>query len=243
MAWATVADIATIVAVPLVMDPSKALRAGLGALVVAAAAVLMLLIARWLQRRNAIALLRTDSAHRAWGLDLRAALIALFALCALAQALGISIMIAGFAAGLIVAVEGGPRRLSDQVTGVAGGFLVPVFFVVLGASLDLRALVQSGKELELAALLILGVGAVHMLAGTVIRAPLWTSLVVSAQLGVPVAIVKLGLANGVIVAGEAGAVILAALASLGFCALGAALAQRAAIAAPAARAPLATDVR
>jgi len=77
-----------------------------------------------------------------------------------------------------------------------------------------------------------------VLAGKVIRAPLWTSLVVSAQLGVPVAIVKLGLANGVLRAGEGGAIIVAALASLGICALGAALAQRSVTqAAPVARTP------
>ncbi len=226
MAWATVADVSTIVAVPLVMDPAKAVHAGLGALAVAAAGVAVLFTARWLARLDAVEQLREDSAHRAWALDLRVSLVALFALCALAQGLGISIMIAGFAAGLVVAVEGGPTRLSDQVTGVAGGFLVPMFFVVLGASLNVRALVQSSKELELTAVLILGIGVVHVLAGKLIRAPLWTSLVVSAQLGVPVAIVKLGLADGVLRVGEGGAIIVAALASLGFCAFGAALAQR-----------------
>ena len=235
MAWATVADVSTIVAVPLVMQPSRAVHAALGALAVTAAAIAVLLLARVLARAGAVQALRQDSAARAWALDLRVSLIALFALCALAQGLGISIMIAGFAAGLIVAVEGGPHRLSDQVSGVAAGFLVPVFFVVLGASLDIRALVQSGKELELAAALIVGVGAVHILAGLVIRAPLWTSLVVSAQLGVPVAIVKLGLADHVLKPGEGGAIIAAALASLGLCAAGAALARRPST--PAATAP------
>jgi Kef-type K+ transport system membrane component KefB len=57
-------------------------------------------------------------------------------------------MIAGFAAGLVVAVEGGPHRLSDQVSGVANGFLVPVFFVVLGASLNARALVNGSGVLN-----------------------------------------------------------------------------------------------
>ena len=231
MAWATIADVVTIVAVPLVMNPSRAVHAGLGALVVVGAGAAVLVIARGLQSRQAVRMLRVSSAHRAWALDLRVSLVVLFALCALAQGLGISIMIAGFTAGLVVAVQGGPSRLSDQVTGVAGGFLVPVFFVVLGASLDIRALVQSSRELELAAALIAGVGLVHVGAGKVIRAPLWTSLVVSAQLGVPVAIVKLGLADGVLKPGEGGAIILAALASLGFCALGTALAQRTAVAA------------
>jgi len=201
-------------------------HAALGALAVAGAAVVVLISSRVLQRLAAVHELRSLSGPRSWALDLRVSLVALFALCAMAQGLGISIMIAGFAAGLIVAVEGGPQRLSDQVAGVASGFLVPVFFVVLGASLDLRALVQSGKELELAAVLIVGIGVVHVLAGLVIRAPVWTALVVSAQLGVPVAVVKLGLAGGVLKAGEGGAIIVAALASLGMCAVGAGLAGR-----------------
>ena len=83
-------------------------------------------IARCLAREDGGARAPSASrARRAWALDLRVALLALFALCALAQWVGTSIMIAGFAAGLIVAVEGGPHRLSDQVAGVADGFLVP----------------------------------------------------------------------------------------------------------------------
>jgi Kef-type K+ transport system membrane component KefB len=226
MAWATVADIATIVAVPLVLNPSKAVHAGLGALAVAGGAVAVLILARLLQREGPIADLRSLSGPRSWALDLRVALVALFALCALAEAVGTSIMIAGFAAGLIVAVEGGPARLSDQVSGVANGFLVPVFFVVLGASLDLRALVQQPKELELAAALIVGIPVVHVLGGLAIRAPAWAGLVVSAQLGVPAAVVKLGLAQRILRPGEGGAIILAALTSLGVCAAGAAMSGR-----------------
>jgi Kef-type K+ transport system membrane component KefB len=227
MAWATVADVATIVAVPLVLNPSRAVRSGLGALAVVAGAILVLVLARVLARQQSVHELRKLSRSRSWALDLRVSLVALFALCGLAEWVGTSIMIAGFAAGLIVAVEGGPHRLSDQVSGVAGGFLVPVFFVVLGASLDVRSLVQSPTELELAGALILGIGVVHVLAGMLIRAPLWTSLLVCAQLGVPAAVVKLGLANGVLKPGEGAAVISAALVSLGLCGAGAAIASRA----------------
>jgi Kef-type K+ transport system membrane component KefB len=225
MAWVTVADIATIVAVPLVLNPSKALRAALGALAVAGGAVVVLLLARGIAREQQVRELRRQSKRKGWALDLRVALLALFSLCALAEWAGTSIMIAGFAAGLVVAVEGGPRRLSDQVTGVAAGFLVPVFFVVLGARLDVRALVSSPTELELAGALIVGIIAVHVLAGRVIRAPLWASLVVCAQLGVPAAVVKLGLAEHVLKAGQGAAIIVAALASLGICAAGAAMAR------------------
>jgi Kef-type K+ transport system membrane component KefB len=227
MAWATVADVSTIVAVPLVLQPSKAARAALGALAVAGGAVAVLLLARLLARDKFVQRLRKESKARAWALDLRVALVALFALAALAQWVGTSIMIAGFAAGLIVAVEGGPHRLSDQVSGVSNGFLVPVFFVVLGASLNVRALVQTPKELELAGGLIVGMIAVHVLAGFVIRAPLYASLIVTAQLGVPAAIAKLGISDHVLGPGEAAAIIVGALVSLGVCATGAALAKKA----------------
>jgi len=226
MAWATVADIVTIVAVPLVLNPSKALRAALGALAVAAGAVVVLFAARVLAREGEVHSLRRQSAIKAWALDLRVALAALFALCALAEWVGTSIMIAGFAAGLIVALEGGPQRLSDQVSGVANGFLVPVFFVVLGASLNVRALVQTPKDLELAAALIVGMVVVHVLAAKLIRAPIWSALIVTAQLGVPAAVVKLGLAQGLLKPGQGAAIILGALASLGVCATGTAIAKR-----------------
>jgi Kef-type K+ transport system membrane component KefB len=225
MAWVTLADITTIVAVPLVMNPSKAVRAGLGALAVTGGGLVVLGVARLLSREHVVHALRRLSGPRAWALDLRVSLIALFALAALAQLIGTSIMIAGFAAGLVVAVEGGPQRLSDQVAGVAGGFLVPVFFVVLGASLNVRALVQTPKELELAAGLVVGMIAVHILAGMAIRAPVWTSMIVTAQLGVPAAVVKLGLAQGVLVPGEGAAVIVGAIASIGICAAGVAIAR------------------
>jgi Kef-type K+ transport system membrane component KefB len=123
------------------------------------------------------------------------------------------------------------------VSGVASGFLVPVFFVVLGASLDLRALVQTPKELELAAALIVGIPVVHVLGGMAVRAPVWVGLVVSAQLGVPAAIVKLGLAGRILRPGEGGAIIVAALASLGICAAGAALSGRSSVQPTAASGP------
>ncbi len=227
MAWATVADVATIVAVPLVLNPSKALRAGLGVLAVAAGAVVVLFVARFLADSSQVRSLRHTSKKRKWALDLRFALLALFALCALAQWAGTTIMIAGFAAGLIVAVEGGPHRLSNQVSGVANGFLVPLFFVVLGASLNVRALVQTPTALELTVALIVGMVLVHLIAGVVIRAPAWVALIVTAQLGVPAAVVKLGLSDGVLTAGQGAAIILAALASLGICAAGTAIASAA----------------
>jgi Kef-type K+ transport system membrane component KefB len=88
-------------------------------------------------------------------------LLVLFLLPWLAQQGGTSILIAGFAAGVMVALIGGPKRLSTQVRGIADGFFVPLYFVVLGAQLDLAGLVRSPSMLALAGALAALNVAVH----------------------------------------------------------------------------------
>ena len=63
-------------------------------------------------------------------------------------------LLGGFGMGLVVAEIGGPKRLSTQVRGVAEGFFVPLFFVVLGARLDVSALVDHPDLLLVTAALI-----------------------------------------------------------------------------------------
>ena len=41
---------------------------------------------------------------------------------------------------MIVALAGEPRRLTQQLVGLAEGFFVPFFFVSLGARLNFRSL-------------------------------------------------------------------------------------------------------
>ena len=76
---------------------------------------------------------------------------------------------------------------------------MPVFFVVLGASLNVRALLRTPSDIELALALVAGMVLVHVLAARAIRAPVSTALIVTAQLGVPAAVVNLGLAEHVLV--------------------------------------------
>ena len=53
----------------------------------------------------------------------------------------------------MVSLIGEPRRVADQLIGLGEGFFVPLFFVVLGARLDLRALVHSRDDFLLFVLL------------------------------------------------------------------------------------------
>ena len=220
MAQVTIADIAAIVALPLVLQPGHALRAALGGLLVAACVVLLYLVTRLLHGRPLVGRVRSWSRKRGWALDLRVSLLVLFGLVWVAERSGTSALIAGFGVGLLVAAAGGPKRLSRQVAGVAQGFMVPLFFVVLGARLDLRALWHQPSLLMLAALLAALNAALHLLAALFTRQQLGAGLAATAQLGVPAAVVTLGLEQHVLTDGEGSAIVAAALVSLALTAAG-----------------------
>ena len=225
-AQVAVADVAGIVAVPLVLRPGRAWHAALGTVLIAVCAVAILLALRQLRTRSWIRALRRRSKQRAWALDLRLSLLVLFALCWIAVRTGASILIAGFAIGLVVAAVGGPKRFSRQVTGIGQGFFVPLFFVVLGARIDVRAFVEHGTLIELALLLIVFNVAIHAVGAAASRQPAAAGLAATAQLGVPTAVVSLGLQGRLFSAGTAAAIMVAALASIGISTVGVALLAR-----------------
>ncbi len=219
MAQVTIADLITILLVPIVLQPGRFAHAALGGLLVAAAVLLLFAIARALAPRDWVHRLRRLSKQRHWALDLRLSLLVLFLLAWIAQKGGTSILIAGFGAGLMVAVIGGPKRLSTQMRGIAEGFFIPLYFVVLGAQLDLEGLAHHPSLLALAAALAVLNVLIHLAAVALTHRPLVGGLVASAQLGVPAAVASLGLSEGVLSTGVATAIIVAALVSLGVCTL------------------------
>ena len=100
--------------------------------------------------------------------------------------------------GLVVAAIGGPKRLSTQVRGIAEGFFVPLFFVVLGARLDFSALFDHPDLLLVTVALIVLNLVIHAFAALATRQPLSAGLIATAQLGVPAAVVQIGLQEHVI---------------------------------------------
>jgi Kef-type K+ transport system membrane component KefB len=208
-----VADIACIIALPLAENPGKAGPAALGAVAVIAAGGAVFLVMRRLRDRGMLRRLHRLSSRRDFGLELRVRLIILFVLAGIAQLLGVSVMLAGFVAGLMLRAEGEPRRLARQLFGLTDGFLAPVFFVWLGASVDLRALVQSPRLILLAAMLIAGTVLVHA-ATNLAGQPLPFAVLASAQLGLPVAAVTIGTARDLLSPGEGAAILAAAMGSV-----------------------------
>ena len=226
MAQVTIADILTIVSVPVVLAPGRVGHAALGAALVALAAALTLVLARALSHQPWVHRVRKLSKRRHWALDLRLALLVLFLLAWIAERGGTSILVAGFGAGVTIALIGGPKRLSTQVRGVADGFLIPLYFVVLGARLDLDGLASHASILALALGLVALNVTIRLLASTLLRAGAAGALAASAQLGVPAAVASLGLSEHVLSPAVATAIIASALASLAISTAGVGLLAR-----------------
>jgi Kef-type K+ transport system membrane component KefB len=210
VAQVAIADTACIVALPLVIDPSQAGRAAVGALLISVCAAVLFLALRSLDRRGIWEKVRTESHERHLAIELRVSLIVLAGFCALAVRTHVSIMLAGFACGLAIAAAGEPRRLAKQLFALSDGFLSPLFFVWLGASLSLRTLGTDPKFMALGAALGVGAIAVH-LAMRALGQPLALGALSAAQLGVPVAAATIGEQSGTLAPGIPAALILGAL--------------------------------
>jgi Kef-type K+ transport system membrane component KefB len=224
MAQVAIADTACIIALPLVADPPRAGRAAVGTVIVLAVAGLLFLLLRELAERGLVTKLRAASVRHTFGLEMRLSLAALFGLAGLAVSVHVSVMLAGFAFGLVLAAIGTPRRLAAQLFAVTEGFLGPIFLIWLGASLDLRALSHHPRLLVLAVGLAVGTTVIHAL-GRLLGQPLPIAILASAQLGVPVAAVALGAQTHLLAAGEGGAILGAAVLSLGIAAVSSTRAQ------------------
>jgi len=205
-----IADAACIVALPLAIDPGHAGRAALGALAVILAGAAIYGVLVYLERGGYRHRLHHVSEERHFALELRISLMILFSLSAIASRSYVSVMLAGFVFGLAVSAIGEPRRLARQLFAITEGFFGPLFFVWLGASLDLRALGARPTLILLGVLL--GVGALlsHALA-RLTGQPLSLSSLAAAQLGVPVAAATVGTSLHVLLPGESAALILGAL--------------------------------
>ena len=212
-AQVAIADTACIVALPLLVDPPHAVQAALGVLVVTGCAVVLFVGLRWLERQGIRRRVHRLSESRKFALELRIQLAVLFTLAGVATWSNVSVMMAGFSFGLVMAAVGEPRRLARQLFALSDGFLGPLFFVWLGASLTLKDL--AGHPDMMALGLLLGAGALLAHADLAfLGLPLSLGVLSAAQLGVPVAAASIGTQLQVLLPGEAAALLVGALVTI-----------------------------
>jgi Kef-type K+ transport system membrane component KefB len=166
------------------------------------------------RRTGVFTKLRTRSVASNFGLELRINLVVVFSLAGLAEHVGVSVMLAGFAAGLILAAQGEPRRLAVQLFAVSDGFLAPLFFVWLGASLDLGSLGHHPKFILVGVVLGTGSVAIHAVVGRVAGQPWALGSMAAAELGLPISAVTIGEKSNLLRPGEGGALLIGMLVTL-----------------------------
>lgn len=220
-----IADAACIVALPLAIDPERAPQAALGVLAITGCAVVLYFVLRHFEHNGTRKRVRAYSKRHQLALELRISLILLFALSALALSTHVSIMLAGFALGLVVNAIGEPKRLARQLLGVTEGFFGPLFFVWLGASLQVRELLDHPQYIGLGCALGFGAVVAHC-ASRLAGQPLPLGVLAAAQLGVPVAAATLGTEEGLLAPGEPAALILAALLTIAAASVAGGVAKR-----------------
>lgn len=197
--WIAVADAVTALLMPLMLTSARHVPEALlgDALIVVAAALTIVLGHRFFGSTLAHDAKRL-SKERHWALRLRLSVLMLLFLGAIAEHTGASLLVAGFAAGIVLRRFGEPHRLAQELTGLATGFFVPAFFVLLGTGLDLKGLVHSPSAIALAVGMAVAATIVHLVAAIIVskqqRVP--AGLLASAQLGLPAAAAALGLATG-----------------------------------------------
>jgi Kef-type K+ transport system membrane component KefB len=220
-----IANTACIVLLPLVIDFSQASTAALGGLAVTGCAVVVYVVMRAGDRRGWRQRMHDYSHKQQLALELRTNLLVLFGLSALAVSTDVSIMLAGFALGLAIAMVGEPRRLARQLFGITEGFFGPLFFVWLGASLQVRELGSHPKFILLGVGLGLG-GALAHCAGRLLGQPLTFAVMSCTQLGVSVAAATIGTQRHLLAAGEASALMFGALLTIAATSVAGTLAAR-----------------
>ena len=205
-AWIAILDVMTVLAVPLVVRSGKVGKLLLGDLVIVVGALVVRLAAHLAAKAGRTKRVRKRSKRDGWALDLRVSLLILSLLCWVATESGTSVLLAGFVVGVMLATMGEPRRLAWQLIGVGEGFLVPLFFVLLGAKLDVRHLFERREDVLLAVAVVIGALVVHVVAARVARLPWSLGLLATAQVGVPAAVVNIGLATKFLTPGQGAAI-------------------------------------
>ncbi len=234
---AAVADFSTVLIVTLLFSTNHHSSAGARAMLVGLIVLLALVLflgVRFATRLAAVGRLIERHAGSTAQLRIRASFALLLGFTALADRLGLELILGSFLAGAIVAALAVQREhplYTVKLDAVGYGFFVPIFFIVTGANLNIPALAANHKSLVLVPLLFAAMVIVKAVPAGLYRLRHSTrdaaaaGVLQTAQLMLPVAAVQIGKQLGILSDAVGAAVILASffsmlLAPIGFSILG-----------------------
>jgi Kef-type K+ transport system membrane component KefB/Trk K+ transport system NAD-binding subunit len=152
-------------------------------------------------------------------IDVRGAFAVGLAFIALAQGLGVEIILGAFLGGALIALLAG-RGSSDlhhRLDVIGYAFFIPIFFIMVGVRFDLASVLSSPQTLLLVPLLLVAAYAVKLAAALIFRMnyswreTLGAGALLSSRLSLIIAVSAIGLELGVVDDATNSAIILVAL--------------------------------
>ncbi|HEY1015779.1 MAG TPA: cation:proton antiporter, partial [Herpetosiphonaceae bacterium] len=171
---ALVSDFATLLLLSVVMAIlSQGLTLDL--LLVMVLLVMFVAVARVMGRATRHPLLTRvteELSHATAQIQLRGVFALLVLWAVLAEALGVEVILGAFLAGVLVSLTnpGHSSPLREKLDAIGYGFLIPIFFISVGARFDLRSLLDSPQALLLVPVLLLAAYGVKLLPALLYRA-------------------------------------------------------------------------
>lgn len=162
-------------------------------------------LSRWQPLRRTL----NELAQATVQIKVRGALAVMFAFVVLSEVLGAEVILGAFLAGALVALITSPEDAGDmearhKLDAIGFGFIVPIFFIMVGVRFDLPALLSSASALALFPVLLLAAYAVKILPSLVLRnqyswrQSLSAGVLLSSRLSLIVAASAIGMRLGII---------------------------------------------
>ncbi|GAA0498726.1 monovalent cation:proton antiporter family protein [Salinibacillus aidingensis] len=150
-------------------------------------------------------------------IETRAIFALLMVLVGLSESLGAENILGAFLAGVLVSLLSPKKEIVEQLDSFGYGFLIPIFFVMVGVDLDIWALFQDKTVILLIPLLLIGLLASKLLPALVLKrwydwkTVLGSGFILTSTLSLVVAAAEIGQRIGVINNTMASALILLAV--------------------------------
>jgi len=151
-----------------------------------------------------------ELAHATVQIKVRGALAVMFAFVVLSEVLGAEVILGAFLAGLLLSLIAVPGDSGDQearhkLDAIGFGFIIPIFFIMVGVRFDLPALLQDASALVLFPALLVAAYLVKLLPTSLLlrgvqdrRQSLAAGILLSARLSLIIAASAIGLRLGII---------------------------------------------
>lgn len=150
---------------------------------------------------------------------IRGAFAIILVFMGLSDSLGVANILGAFLAGVIISLlsRNSGSMLREKLDAIGYGFLIPIFFIMVGVKFDLSALLASRSTLLMVPILIIAAYVVKLLPALIMRfgfnwrETLASGLLLSARLSFIVAVAQIGMEMGVISEAVDAAIILVAI--------------------------------